>query len=250
MARTWTERRIAAAGTAKARDVSEEMAAIAREVNGNLDQHNIPVASIGRAKLRNGTVAEPGATLSTYLATSSYHRSLFFQADGTTAQDTLDPGADEFGMAWVPLADLTNSDHGTVLEFTGREGMLTGQAVVDFELRNNFVRVTSTLPSISYATRHLDDYIQLGVFVNGVLVADSGPISPRRFTLDLPFCCPAPPGEVRVETRVKLVVQRQPDDGYTNADGTVYEYPAGDGALQYPAVKFYGTALYARNKYR
>lgn len=248
MARTWTERRIAEPSTLKAEDVNLEHAAVARQINGVLDQHNVPLGSISNAKLVQGSPG--GSARSTYLATSSYHRSVLPALGLDTAQIDVDPETDVVSGGWNSLADLLDDD-GFVAEFTGRDGMIHGHALVDFERRTSYAKLDDG-GVFTYPTSGDGNRLQFGVFLNGILIADSGPIPPKRFTVDLPFSHPCPAGPVRIETKYRAITIFQVDAGYVNDDGIVWSYPSTppNSALRYPNIKFHAAGLYVRNQYR
>lgn len=246
MARGWTERRIGAPATLKADDLNVENAAAARQINGSMDQHNLPLASMDAAKLVAGVPA--GSARSTYLAANSYHRSVLPPDGLDDPLLDIDPEGGTIGGGWNSLATLLEDDSGVVCEFTGREGMIHGHALVDFERRLSYSRQTPDAgPALNPA--HGDgNRLQFSVWLNSILVADSGPIPPRRLTVDLPFSYPAPAGPVRIEIKFKAITVFQVASGYENDAGTEWAYVA--PAVRYPHILFHAAAIYARNQYR
>lgn len=252
MARTWTSRNIAAKNVIKGDDLNVELADAARVVNGGMDQHNLPLGSVTAAKLVDPTVESGSYTLSTYLAANSYHRSVLAAVDKTTPRITIDPEVEDLANGWHPLylrqAGFTEA--GTVLEFTGREGMIHGQCMVDFQRRISQVTRTDPPAAPTHILTHEVTWFRLGVFCNDVLVMDSGKIFPARRTLDLPFSFPAPAGPVRIETRFRASTEFQVANGAESPPGSGVFWTYVGLQEQYPEIKVFGTYLFARNQYR
>lgn len=245
--RTWTSRRIAAKAPMKADDMNVELSDAARVVNGGIGQHNLPVGSttegIVPGKLVTPSIenAAFGSTLSVYLAANSYHRSVLAATDKVTPRITISPETEDLSHGWraLYLYQSGQTVAGTVCEFVSRGGMIHGQCQVDVERRMSYLK-HATGPT--YPVTHDDSWVQIGVFANDVLVADSGRLYPARQTQDLPFSFPAPEGRVRIETRFRAYTR------FRTAAAGDFSYPA--PSERYPDMFVYGTYLFARNQYR
>lgn len=255
MPRTYTERAIVASHAIKAADLNVEAVGVLRQINGGLDQHQIPLGSIVRSMLVAPSVVSNAypSTDSTYLAANSYHVTTDKAVDEDTPEITIDPSTEATGGGWRTIAPLQTSAQldGTVLEFISREGMLAGAFAVDVERRISYVRRTEGGVD-TYPFTHESDWIQFGIFLNGSIIADSGQITPRRLTLDLPFACPAPSGYCRLDLRFRANTVTQIADG-TVVAGVTWSYPSTlptEDAVRYPPILFYGTTAWCRNQYR
>jgi hypothetical protein len=244
MAREYTTRSITAGGAAKAADLNVELTGSLRQLNGGIDQHALPLGAIPRTKLtawENMDNPEPySGTRSTYGPVNSYHRG----AEDDLGVD-IDPGEDAGSPGWRRVADLTaGATKGHVLEFVARDGMIRGGCGFNFMRRTSYVRRDDGV--FTYPFIHRDDWLRIGVFLNDILVADTGQIFPRRCTVSLPFAYPAPQGYCRIDIRYRQFTRAQLEDGTVYA-GATWTYPG--TAERFPHIFFYRAALWARNQY-
>jgi hypothetical protein len=251
MARFYDTRQILDGGQAKSDDWNAEIAASLSEINGQLDQHQLPLNSFTDTKLVQPTVSTQyinyDGTYSTYMATQSYHQSEWLGDDITMLYD------DNLynGFYWIKLQDLqvqalgiTTGTGGAQLSFTGQEGMISGCAVIDWNWFTGEAQVSvGDPPSNSKKLYGRDSVIEWGVFVDDVLVSKSGFIWPKRLTLNLPFNCPAPSKPVRVDVRFRIQFI---DPNAAAGPGTASQSTI--DANQ--SFKLIGAILWSRNEYR
>lgn len=239
--RTYTERSIVESGAVKADDLNLDLSAVARQVNGGIGQHQAPLGGIGRAKLADLVLLNPERyenTRSTYGVANSYHRT---GAGGGLGID-IDPATENLA-GWQSIATLAGTSAGSVLEFDAREGMIRGAFVVEIERRTSYTKRDDG--AITFPYTHRTDWTRIGIFRDGVLIADSGQIFPKRYTLDLPFATPGPSGYCRIEAR--FMVKTQQLIAASTVAGVTWSYPA--PAEQYPHIFIHSGSGWARNQY-
>lgn len=215
-------------------------------LNGTLDQNNMPLDTVTRTKVVAPTtvaVAGPPAWNSYYYQSQSYH---IAQVCGSTVSIPVT----EWSMGWNPFeaASVPANRSGFVLEFTAEEGMLKGEAVIDFEHRQSYFLYGYTVPDFAPQSGFLvkDQHTgELGVFVNDVLVARTGPvwIACGRHTYTLPWATPVKSGPVKVDVRW-LLDYKNVKKTYT--PGTSYFV----GANQVYPVQIHSRLLWCRNQFR
>jgi len=221
-------------------------------LNGTLDQNNMPLSTVTRAKLAAPTTVAtvgPPAWDSYYFQSQSYHI-----AEGCAGIVEYAPNT--WTMGWIAFeATPSAADRtGFVLEFEAQEGMLKGEATIDLEHRQSYylygystpAEPPETEPSIGSGFIVRDRHTgELGVFVNDVLVARTGPIwiACGRHTYTLPWASPVKSGPVKVDVRWLI--------DYVNSrslvsTGTFYFV----GIIQVYPVSAHDRHLWCRNEYR
>lgn len=257
MPRSYTTRQIAASQAIKADDLNRELTDAARQFNGGIDQHQVPLEAIVRTKIAPPEVDYPETytgTKSTYGASSSYHRSVKQSDDEDTPDVTIDPGEDDATAGWRslwPLRSVPTTD-GVVLELTAREGMIRGEFHVDVERRLSYLRKNDTVggPDIWISIGKLN-WLRFGVFANGSLIADTGLIYPRRTTVALPFAAPAPAGYCRIEAMfIQNTLFQIAENDPTDEPYLSYPDTGNESAARYKPINFFSTYMWARNQYR
>jgi len=251
MARFYDTRQVLNGGQVKSDDWNAEIAASLSEINGQLDQHQLPLNSFVDTKLVQPTIstqfANVDGTYSTYMATQSYHQSEWEGADITMLYD------DNLytGFYWIKLQDLqvqflsaTAGTGGGQVTFNSQEGMISGCAVIDWNWFPGEARVTlGDPPSTTRKLYGSESAIEWGVFVDDVLVSKSGFVWPKRLTLNLPFNTPAPSKPVRVDVRFRA----QFVDPNAAAGAGVASLSVIDTEQ---SLKIIGAVLWLRNEYR
>lgn len=97
---------------------------------------------------------------------------------------------------WNDLNSLGISQ-GALEDLTLQTGLIRGEIVVDFERRYGY-------NGVLFLTVEGDqNYVDFGIFVDNQLVANTGPIYPRRFTLTLPWLYPITTGSHNFEIRFR-----------------------------------------------
>lgn len=225
---------------------NDELNQSSSALNGTLDQNNMPLGAVTRSKVAAPTfLAVPGPP-----AWSSYtYQSQAYHVAEVCNSVVSIPVA-EWSVGWNAFeAAATPTDRsGFVLEFTAQEGMLKGEAVVDFEHRQSYYLYGFTaphaLPQTGFNVR--DQHTgELGVFVNDVLVARTGPvwIACGRHTYTVPWATPVRSGAVKVDVRW-LIDYRNVKKVF--APGTTYFV----GVNQVYPVAVHSRLLWCRNQFR
>lgn len=209
------------------------------ELNGGLDQHNMPLNSVNRSKL-----AEPlqtivgGAPSQTSIVYPS--QAYFFTEE--SAQTTVIEN-DEWNVGWNKFEVLSGNDqNGFFLNFTSLEGMLKGEACIDLDIRQSY---ELRYDGINQATRLFQEHTgELGVFVNDVLVARTGPLwfACGRHSYVIPFGCAIGSGPCHIDVRWKI-----------NYKNTQFIFSAGfvfDPLSHIAPLTVRDRMLWVRNEYR
>lgn len=248
MARMYHKGRMKSADIILTDPQNDEINQTVGELNGGLDQHNMPLDSIGRSKLQPGVktvVAGPPAYESTVWPSQAYHI-----AEHSGAAGTLD--VTQWQMGWNKFELGAGTDkNGFVLDFVSQEGMLKGEACVDFEHRQSYFlfafHPTPEDPIVwQYGASIKDEHTgELGVFVNDVLVARTGPlwIACGRHSYVIPFSTPIGAAPCHVDVRWLIDFKNIKK---TFSAGTIYE----SGVNQVYPIQFHHRTLWVRNQYR
>jgi hypothetical protein len=215
---TYTESHIAADNISKAEDQNRELAGALAEMNGALDAHQMPLASVGYNSL-----AGAAALLDPHDVASTRTIGPFSATYVVSGTSTLTfSEADENTFAgWNDL------DPSFVLSFQAKEGMLSGSAVIGCE--KNAV--------LNGANEYGNDFwFRIGVFINNILVADTDEIPAGAYTVDIPYAVPI--GSETVTIAIKWI-----------APTYVRALPA-MALSSDPKFSVYNRHLYVKNKYR
>lgn len=252
MARTYSQATILTGGQLKDDDFNAEMQGFVQEFNGALDQHQLPLQSFDHRHLAQPTVGTTFSTVdgtySSYMTSQSYHQSEWV----VTA---VDPSMQYnnvlyTGWTWTKLqalqlqsAGLQSATGGAEISFDALEGMLVGNAVIDF---NWFCgEATITVDGASTSANYGDEsVIEWGVFIDDVLVSKSGFIWPRRITIDLPFNTPVSSKPVIIDIRFRA--QFIDPAAKAAAGGVVIS----TNVTNIQLLKYMGGCLWVRNQYR
>lgn len=201
MARSYTKICAKAKDQFKADHYNREADGISQQFNGQLDQNNMPIASVGPTHLVDPvrTSNEFGVnTISSYMPTQSYHLATWNIAnDASTVAEQMPTPAGTYNRDWATNPwqpfwnqfDYTVVTEGSRLRFNAKEGMLIGGVTINVETREGKIRHTGSGPTFTLQTG-LDNTCEIGIFCNGILVGRSGQIHTGAFTLDIPFSTP------------------------------------------------------------
>ena len=215
------------------------------ELNGSLDQNNMPLDTVDRTRLVppvQTVVAGPPAQTSYTYPSQSYHIA-------SVCNTSVSIPVTEWSMGWNAFEASSNASNrsGFVLDFTAQEGMLKGEAVIDFEHRQSYFLFVAKLDIVTaYGALIKDQHTgELGVFVNDVLVARTGPvyIACGRHTYTIPYATPVKSGPVHVDVRWLLDYK---NIYKTFTAGTSY----GIGVNQIYPIQVRSRQLWCRNQYR
>lgn len=173
------------------------------ELNGSLDQNNMPLDSVGRAQLvppAYTNIVGPPAQKNYVYPSQAYYV--------TEVCNTFLLNVEEWTLGWNTFESsaFVANRSGFVLDFVAQEGMLKGEAVVDFTHRQSYCVFGQNFGDgvTGYQVSIKDGHTgELGVFVNDVLVARTGPvyIAMGRFTYTVPYATPVKSGAVHIDVR-------------------------------------------------
>jgi len=207
MARMYTKGRIKSADIILTDPYNDEINQSVGELNGGLDQNNMPLNSVTRSKLVPPvltSIAGPPAQKSYVMPSQDYHISEY--CDAATVQVPVS----EWQLGWNKFEQGAGVNKtGFVLDFTSSEGMLKGEACLDAEMRQSAYVFKYFIPSGPssgwYPVVNIKDRPtgEIGVFVNDVLVGRTGPlwIACGRHSYVVPFSTPIGSGPCHVDVR-------------------------------------------------
>lgn len=247
MSRTWTTKAFVGLDQFKASDFSSEANAEAQQVNGKMGQNNMPLDSVDNNKLSDGLVQTNvygDNTVSSYLPTQSYHVNTFISDNEDTTVDVIGAPQDYLTNwetnSWDPFWN-SFADENSTLKFVSKEGMIYGDVNLSGERRIGRVHYSDGDNPGATVFTGLGGWWRIGVFVNGVLVADTGEIQVGGYSIDLPFSTPI--GSEYCEVEVKWMANQ---DLYQDLPGIVGTINNDD----FQKFICAGIHLFARNQYR
>ena len=248
MARTYTTRTLLPPGQAKEEDFNSEVMGALQEFNGQLDGHQLPLNQITNAHLKQPTASTQylnyDGTYSSYMTTQSYHQSEHTVGQ-TLARLEFNNNLWNGPNAWIRLRDVLIDDGvnvgGAQLTFNALEGMLVGNAVIDFFYDAGEYKFTNDA-GLAYRLIGYDEpyTIEWGVFIDDVCVSQSGLIWPRRMTLNLPFNAPVSSKLCKIDIRFKINFK----------DTLTDSIQAGFELIREQGMQYNGGNIWVRNQYR
>lgn len=209
------------------------------ETKGGLNGQNMPVSSLSHSKFtaptKNTTTSSKSITTEFIGATQQYKSvsryAKDFAANNFTLLVAFNLKTEDWNKGWNRLEDLTNFDE-LVCSLDCKEGMLNGFAQINFRHGSNVV-----VSGGSYFETGLDWWTRWGVFLNDVLIAETGNCFPRLENLVIPFSIPVGSQNIRIDLRWKTITTNALNvSGYT-ADPTT-------------DLEIFGAEIIARNTYR
>ena len=214
----------------------------ANELNGQLDSDNLPLYSLDATKFKRAEVeTTSGANFNTTEwigQTQAYYKitrtSLDYETTIFEPVETIDLKNDSWKKGWNRLADYGTFD-GFQLNLDAQEGMLNGCVNIDFH--HGFNAISYSAEPTLHATTGEGWWTRWGVFVNGVLVSDSGKCYPRGENLVLPFSIPTGTQSVRIEVKFQTITTRSLNVSSYTGDPTT-------------PLDIYGCVIWARNTWR
>jgi hypothetical protein len=252
--KVFTKRIHTATQYALAEDYNQEARNLQDSFNGGIGGEQLPFAGFSEDKFSQGddydgvvATTPAGATggagqrlpTQTYAITQSDITDLegFEPAGGLThgilgpAAKTYATNSSDWQPGWNRLSEYI--DDGVYLQMPVGLGTLKGAAIVDFEFYLGDASAYGLASALAGGNwRH-----QIGVFVNGVLVARSGKMPCRRHSYCLPFAIPVSAGTVTVDVRWEA--------DYDGAGvGNDYSW------VSDTALRVYNTTLWVRNQTR
>lgn len=230
MPRTYTQRTIVDGNINLSDNINFELDGALQEFNGKLDANQMPLLSVGSAKLRDSIIYSASPVDGSQGPCNAYYIS---EDSSILSPWEWDYTAGEWEVGWNPFYNKMTSGAGSQLTFPAKEGIIKGSVVCDVE-RRTYKRVIpgDTPVTTEWST---DNWIEIGVFVNDRLVAQTGKQYTRRFTYDLPFASYVGNEEVTVDIRWRAV-----------------DVPVPITNTGYVPQPFYvhGSLIWARNQYR
>lgn len=219
MAVTYTQAHIAKDNISKAEDQNKELAGSLAELNGALDAHQLPLASVGYNSLAGAAaLLDPHDVSST--ETHGPFSSTYIVSE--TEELTFSEADENVFAGWNDINTTFK------LSFQAKEGMLYGSAVICGE--KNAV--------LSGANEYGNDFwFRFGIFVNEILISDTGRIPAGAFTVDLPYVVPI--GSEDVILTIKWI-----------APTYVRPIAAPPVLSSDPEFNIHNRHLYCKNKYR
>lgn len=213
------------------------------ETNGGLNGQNIPVESLTHIKFEaptNSTVTTAKSITTSFQGQTQQYKSASrwnkdFAADFFTALASFDLKTEDWNKGWNRLEEVSNFDE-VVLDINCKEGMLNGLAQINFRHGFDVVSYTSGDTTIN-ATVGEDWWTRWGLFVNDVLIAETGKCYPRLENLVIPFSIPVGSQAVRIDLRWKSITTNALLIPTYTSDPTT-------------PLEIFGAEIWARNTYR
>jgi len=244
MSRMFTKGRVVASDVILAEPVSDEINQAVSELNGGLDGNNMPLESLVRAKFLSPTlttVAGPPEQVERIYQSQAYYVSEGCETSSSIIKD-------DWQMGWNKFESLPGLEKtGFVLDFESVEGMVKGEACIDMEHRQSYFLFGYKIEGISSTNALVKDQHtgELGVFVNDVLVARTGPLwfACGRHSYVIPYAAPVASGPVHVDVRWMIDFKN-----IKKLFGGVGTYEIGINQV-YP-VQIHARMLWGRNQFR
>lgn len=259
MARQYTQRAFIGGNLANAEDWNAEMNSSVSELNGQLDQNNMPLSTVDDSKVVDPildveidtTAVSRYLVAHSYMPSQSYHVSSLVDNDPTDVTlETATYAPDDWFLGWQRLAQKrltpsfgTNYFAGSEIQFEAKEGMLVGEILIDASWRQTFRTTTvsdgGTPPEITPVTKaRNDEFIEVGAFCNDVCVARTDlQWLGGRFTYVLPFSTPIGTTNCSVDIRFRLIFQNGKEINPILASFT-------------SSFIVYDSSIFVRNQYR
>jgi hypothetical protein len=220
MARQYTQRAFIGGNLANADDWNSEMNSSVSEINGQLDQNNMPLSTVDDSKVADPildveldtTVISRYLVAHSYMPSQSYHVSSLVDDDPTDVTfETSTWAPDDWFLGWQRLSQKrltpnfgTNYYAGAEVQFEAKEGMLVGEILIDASWRQSFRQVNVEGDLVTKERN--DGFIEFGAFCNDVCIARSDlQWLGGRFTFVLPFSTPIGSTGCIVDIRFRLI---------------------------------------------
>ena len=190
------------------------------EINGQLDQNNMPLSTVDDSKVADPildveldtTVISRYLVAHSYMPSQSYHVSSLVDDDPTDVTfETSTWAPDDWFLGWQRLSQKrltpnfgTNYYAGAEVQFEAKEGMLVGEILIDASWRQSFRQVNVEGDLVTKERN--DGFIEFGAFCNDVCIARSDlQWLGGRFTFVLPFSTPIGSTGCIVDIRFRLI---------------------------------------------
>lgn len=192
--RVYTGRRIVSGGVINPDDFNEENSALASAVNRNLDTHNLPTAAITDAKFVDRDDINSGYSTGPFFDYwSQYDQDASFLVPLLTT--SLRTGT--LTGTWNSLYNQGVTD--AQMSIDAEPGLLRGEMIVGFERRFGYAGA----PGLQTTREGNYSWVDWGLFIDDQLVAQTGKIYPRRYTVCLPWFYYTPGGTHVLDIRFR-----------------------------------------------
>ena len=246
--KTFTQRKIRDGQTVQADDINDEAAPLYAELNGTLGQENMPVGSVSNADF---TLPARTTGMDYGVTSTQFPTQTFYQTSNTAgALTTGTYGGNPYSLQ-APAASWNwgNSPEGgwfyplhtidgTRMDFDAKEGMVKGAWTCSIQrgsgYANNIVASVDEWSGRKWG-------LELGVFLNGNLIARTGERGAGHHTYHLPFHFPVGNSACEIRTAIRIETDSDAQDWFVAN--------ALDG-FAYPPVRLFSTGLWVRNVYR
>lgn len=218
---------------------------VAGEVNGKLDSANMPVRTLTYENFQVPTIDETAtADLTTVVwqgETQQYKEVRRWNWEHGTPADwdeqlmTIDLINDDWNKGWNDIRSYSGWTN-FVLEMDCWEGYLSGQVNIDYHHGFNVIAYQENEQTFYIA---IGDYweCQWGVFVNGTLVAETGPLKTYGHNVVLPFGLGVGTGKATITIAWKATTTNDIFSGKYPNDPTT-------------DLEMFGATIWARNERR
>lgn len=252
--KVFTTRRPVARGFVQQEDWSAEAHEVLGQFNGALSPEQLPLEDFDNTKMKDNTSADGEVYNTTAKATNATALRMPTALYATTqsavtnfsgysppstpsagilgpAQKTYATNSNEWAPGWNKLSKYI--DLGVYLSLPMLDGVVKGGAIADIEFYYGDAAVYGLASSLTGANWRYE----LGVFLDGIIIARTGLFPPRRHTHCLPFSFPAATRRSVIDVRWR---------GIYDGAGSDKDYAwASDSA-----IKFTNTSLWCMNRYR
>lgn len=212
------------------------------EVNGKLDSTNLPVQTLEPIKFAIPQYVDSstpnynkwkwkGSTQTYYQVSRT---SLEHGVDVCDPLYTFDLITGDWNKGWNDVLTFPNFN-AMFVEDLMEEGMLSGQVCVDFRHGTNVIQYDPGPPNL-YSEVGKDWWTRWGVFINDVLIAESGNVYPQLSNVVIPFSVPIGSQTIRIDVRWMTWTDNRPIGVYTGDPTT--------------ALEIFGVQIMARNTFR
>lgn len=230
--RTYQKHRFVSGSIVLSNDVNESYSEVLGTLNGRIDGNQIPLNVVVPPIMASSSVEYPTlTTTSSNGVSSNFHHGM---SDVLAVIPGWATGSNVLRGGWNLISE--QMDSGAKINFTSKEGMLTGGATVDIERR-----VGSTTAG-GFKQKYDQEWtMEVGVFINNELVARTGDITIRRYTVDIPFCVPCGTEPIEIDTRFSVNHTSGSDAGTK---------VSGNGLWPNTPVQVHSSEIWVRNQKR
>ena len=194
----------------KPENINDNTRVVIDQYNGRMDAQNMPTSIIDQDKLVAPTVTDAVVIncreTNWQGQTQSYFRVRRFNTTekGVTyffPDVVIDLNAIDWSSGWNNLTSMHSDYQNFFIDFTSNEGSLNGCMDINFR-RGTDIVTPATGGNVEVGQDH---WIQWGLFVNDILVCDTGRLYPRLENISIPFKILCGTQNIRVEIKFKTI---------------------------------------------